>query len=90
MKHTDEEIEAAARQFEEWADNVDPATVQFERTDDLRAIAEAADCGKRNDARLVEHVALARIHGRSWNRIALALGVTRQAARQRFGRKIDA
>lgn len=33
MKHTDEEIEAAARQFEDWAGNVDPATVRFERTD---------------------------------------------------------
>ena len=71
MKHTDEEIEAAARRFEEWADNVDPATVRFESTEDLRAITEAADCGRRNEARLTERVAIARAHGRSWNRIAL-------------------
>ena len=34
---------------------------------------------------LVEAVKRARAHGRSWNRIAVALGVSRQAARQRFG-----
>jgi DNA-binding Lrp family transcriptional regulator len=44
----------------------------------------------RDEALLTERVALARAHGRSWNRIAAALGVSRQAARQRFGGKVGA
>src|SRR5262249_2901362 len=35
-----------------------------------------------------ERVALARARGRSWNRIAVALGVSRQAARHRFASKV--
>lgn len=57
---------------------------------DLRAIAEAAERARRDEALLTERVALARAHGRSWNRIAAALGVSRQAARQRFGGKVGA
>jgi hypothetical protein len=43
-----------------------------------------------DEARLREAVHLARAHGRSWNQIAVALGVSRQAARQRFADKIGA
>ncbi|HCU92503.1 MAG TPA: hypothetical protein DHU96_07065 [Actinobacteria bacterium] len=57
---------------------------------DLRAIAEAADQARRNEALFTERGALARAHGRSWNRIAAALGVSRQAARQKFAGKVDA
>jgi len=79
VKHTDAEIEDAARRFEVLADDLDPDTAAVEDLADLRAIAEAA-----------ERVAAARAHGRSWNRIAAALGVSRQAARQRFGGKVGA
>jgi hypothetical protein len=88
MKHTDAEIDEAARKFEEWADQLDPGTVQAEDTSDLAAIAEAADAARRDEALITERVAAARARGRSWNRIAIALGVTRQAARQRFGPKV--
>jgi hypothetical protein len=37
---------------------------------------------------LREAVEVARAHGRSWNQIAVALGVSRQAARQRFADKV--
>jgi hypothetical protein len=47
----------------------------------------AAERTRRDEARLTECVALARAHGRSWNRIAAAPGVSRHAARQRFGGK---
>jgi hypothetical protein len=63
---------------------LDPATAEVEMTDDLRKVAIAAEAVRADDARLREAVLLARAHGRSWNRIALALGVSRQAARQRF------
>lgn len=88
MRHTDAEIEEAARRFEHWADKLDPATAEAEDISDLRAIAEAAEQARRDEALVAERVAAARAHGRSWNRIAAALGVSRQAARQRFGGKV--
>jgi hypothetical protein len=64
--------------------------IEVEDLADLRAIAEAAERARRDEVLLTERVALARAHGRSWNRIAAALGVSRQAARQRFGGKVGA
>ena len=90
MKHTDEQIEEAARRFEALADDLDPQTAPAEDLADLRAIAEAAERARRDEALLTERVAQARAHGRSWNRFAAALGVSRQAARQRFGGKVGA
>lgn len=84
MKHTDQEIEQAALRFERLADALDPDMATVERIEDLRAIATASDKLRADEAHLREVVTLARAHGRSWNHIAVALGVSRQAARQRF------
>jgi hypothetical protein len=54
----------------------------------LREIAEAADAVRVDEARLTEAVQVARARGYSWNRIAVALGVSRQAARQRYADKV--
>jgi hypothetical protein len=89
-RHTDDEIEQAAQRFEQLADTLDPAMAAVEHTDDLHEIAAAAEAVRADDARLTEAVTLARAHGRSWNHIALALGVSRQAARQRFAGKAHA
>jgi hypothetical protein len=86
-RHTDKQIEQAAQRFERLADSLDPETAKVEGTDDLRAIATAAEAVRADDAHLREAVLIARAHGRSWNHIALALGVSRQAARQRFADK---
>jgi hypothetical protein len=88
MKHTDAEIEDAARRFEHLADKLDPAGVAPEDLSDLRAVAEAAEQVRRDEALVTERVAAARARGRSWNRIAVALGVSRQAARHRFADKV--
>jgi hypothetical protein len=88
MRHTDAQIEEAARRFEQLADQLDPATTAADDLSDLRAIAEAADQVRRDEALVTERVAAARAQGRSWNRIAVALGVSRQAARHRFASKI--
>lgn len=90
MRHSDEEIQAAAERFEKWADDLDPATAQVTDVSELRAIAEAADAARSSEARVTEAVAIARAHGHSWNRIAGALGVSRQAARQKYAAKVDA
>src|SRR5699024_12654092 len=84
--HTDKEIDHAATRFEQLADALDPAAAEFDDLEDLRAIAEAADKARDDEAWLRESVERARVGGRSWNHIAIALGVSRQAARQRFGR----
>ena len=85
-RHTDEEIARAARLAEEF----DPSDVPMDGTTDLRAIAEVVDGVRAGEARVRELVALARANGRSWGEIGIALGVSRQAARERFGEKIRA
>lgn len=89
-RHTDKEIAQAARRFEHLANSLDPDTAQVEGTDDLLEIATAAEAVRADDARLREAVVLARARGRSRNHIALALGVSRQAARQRYADKASA
>lgn len=84
MKHSDDEINKAADRFEKLADQLDPSTVQVEKLDDLRQIADACEAVRADEVRLRENVEIARAHGRSWNQIAIALGVSRQAARQRY------
>lgn len=86
MRHTEEEIERAAERFGKLADDLEPATAEIVNTDDLRAVAVASEATRADEARLRETVEVARVHGRSWNHIAVALGVSRQAARQRFAR----
>ncbi|HZX99014.1 MAG TPA: AsnC family protein [Dermatophilaceae bacterium] len=90
MRHTDDEIERAARRFDQLADELDPATAEVDHTDDLRAIAAVSEAVRADEARLREAVEVARAHDRSWNQIAVALGVSRQAARQRFTDKTHA
>ncbi|MGQ0631616.1 MAG: sigma-70 family RNA polymerase sigma factor [Sporichthyaceae bacterium] len=65
---------------------LDLSAVHVDDTEDLAAVAAAADRMAQADTDLIEAVKRARAQGRSWNRIAVALGVSRQAARQRFGR----
>jgi hypothetical protein len=76
---------AAAR-----AETFDPPGLPMDDTTDLRALAEAVDDVRIGEARVRERVALARANGRSWGEIGIALGVSRQAARERFREKIAA
>lgn len=89
MGHTDREIDEAAQRFADRARELDDSA-EAEIIDDLRMVAEAADAVAASEARLRETVRRARAHGRSWNRIAVALGTSRQAARQRFASMMDA
>ena len=90
MQHTNDEIERAARRFEKLAGELDPDTAEVDRTDDLRQVATISETLRAEEAQLRETVNIARAHGRSWNQIAVALGVSRQAARQRFADKTHA
>lgn len=84
--HSEEEIQRAAERAEE----LDPSGVPMDDTTDLRAIAEAVEGVRVGEARVRELVGVARAHGRSWGEIGIALGVSRQAARERFVEKIRA
>ncbi|MGD0387256.1 MAG: sigma-70 family RNA polymerase sigma factor [Solirubrobacteraceae bacterium] len=85
-EYSEEEIQRYVKLAEEF----DPSGIPADDTNDLRAIAEAADAVRADDARVRELVALARARGRSWGKIAIALGVSRQAAHERFGEKVRA
>ncbi|MCV7230678.1 hypothetical protein [Mycolicibacterium komossense] len=71
---------------EAWLDNldVDPAKARDARH--MRRIAAAAKALAGADAELDAAVAAAREAGDSWAMIGTALGVSRQAAAQRFGK----
>ena len=86
MRHSDQEIKEAAARFKRIADEVekDPDATEVEYLADLGAVALAADEVRAAQARLVQAVEISRGHGRSWNELAVPLGVSRQAARQRF------
>ena len=83
---SDEELQRYAEQLA--SVDYEPDVVRVDDTRDLAAVADAADAVRAAEARLAEAVTVARAHERSWGRIGLALGVSRQAARQRFGTQI--
>ncbi len=84
--HTEDEIQRAAKLAEE----LDPSGAPMDDTADLRTLAETVDSVRASEARVRELVARARANGRSWGEIGIALGVSRQAARERFAEKTRA
>lgn len=88
---TDDEAAELAR-AEQWLEELegDPSPLASLAADaaDLRRIGEAAaaltDAQTELNAQLHAAVAAARQNGRSWGLIGLVLGVTQQAARERF------
>jgi membrane protein required for beta-lactamase induction len=70
----------------EWmaSDDFDPDPAEFQDATPLRRIAAAVEAVDRAEQHLRDEVTIAREAGLSWTVIAAALGVTRQAARQRF------
>jgi excisionase family DNA binding protein len=74
---------------EAWLDTLEPEQTTAEDAQDLRDVAELTDSMTQLDARLTEAVRRARMNGKSWTKIAIALGVSHQAARQRFADRAD-
>lgn len=83
---SDEQI----KRLQKLAEDFDPSSASGRDAGDLRAIAETVDGIQAGEAKLRELVQIARAHGRSWGEIAIALGVSRQAAHERFAEKIHA
>jgi len=63
-----------------------PADIELRDATNLRRIIRAREAVEQADAELRYAVAQARANGDSWAAIGAALGTTRQAAYQRFGR----
>jgi len=71
-----------------WLEHLDPDTTPADDTDDLARIGDAALTLTHNEQALEDAIHTAREHGRSWTQIAQRLGVSRQAARQRWTTRI--
>lgn len=87
MARTREQLEKAVADTEAWLDSLDPRALASPDSDgsDLRAIGEAMRTVAAGDLALAKSVGTARANGRTWTQIAAVLGVSKQAARERFG-----
>lgn len=85
MKNHDESVELA--RAEAWLDHLehDDPDVVVDHPIDLHRIGLAANAIDAAREELAAAVAAAREDGRSWGAIGLVLGVSKQAARERFG-----
>jgi len=84
-KRNTAELETLAQQVESWADRVDARDLREVPIEDLRAITSLAATIREADAALSGAVDRARRDGHTWSQIGTALGVSKQAAQQRFG-----
>jgi len=87
MPRTREQLRKALADTEAWLDRLDPEAIDSPDSEaaDLRAIGEALHAVAASDLGPAEQVARARANGRTWTQIATVLGVSKQAARERFG-----
>lgn len=93
MPRSEKEVAEALAQSEAWLDAVNPDEVPAGAIDDrkdLRQIGMALLSIEAAEQALVSAVAAARANNRSWTEIANVLGVSRQAARQRFDDRVAA
>lgn len=86
MPRTRQELERAAAEAEAWLNSLDPDMTPAEDTSDLREIGLALGELVDRQNRLEEAVVSARNNGRSWSEIGLVLGISKQAARERYAR----
>ncbi len=86
MARTTAELERAAAGAMAALDKLDWASDPTEDASDLRRIGQAVQAGAADARELEKAVLVARAGGRSWGMIATAMGVSRQAARERFSK----
>ena len=75
-----------ARALEQWADDVDASDLKAADTEALRQIAELVERRDQVDEELTEAVRMARSSKRSWSEIGAMLGVSKQAAQQKYAK----
>jgi ketosteroid isomerase-like protein len=72
---------------EQWLDQLDPSTVEARDATHFRAIIAANQALTDAEGDLRQAVADARAAGDSWAVVGAALGISKQAAQQRFGHR---
>jgi len=77
------------RRPDDWLDSVEPDSADARDASHIRRIIAANEAAAAVQDELVAAVAAARAAGDTWDAIGVALGVSRQAAYQRFGRGQD-
>jgi hypothetical protein len=76
------------RDLEDWLDSIEPDPADARDAAHIRRIIAAAEALKGAEAELRGAVAAARAAGDTWDAIGVALGISRQAAYQRFGKVV--
>ena len=89
MNSREERLAEKLAAFEKWADEVDPADLKFLDSSSLKLVGKLADQRDNIETELAQAVADARKDDWSWAMIGLMLGVTRQAAQQKYGAYVD-
>jgi hypothetical protein len=79
------DLDAVIADTDAFLDTVDPGTLTWENPKDLRLIGTAHAALTGATVELQAAVSAARQNGRSWSEIGVVLGVSKQAAQQRFG-----
>ena len=87
MTRTKAELLKAAAETEAMLAKIGP-TAEWENTLDLASIGQISMEIEESETALRAAVAEARSNGRSWGQIGLSLGVSKQAARERFGERV--
>jgi hypothetical protein len=89
MPRTREELERAAAEAEAWLNSLNPDETPAEDAADLRRIGLAVIARADAETEIIHAVVDARRNGRSWGEIAMVLGTSKQAARERYGQLVD-
>lgn len=79
-----------AAALENWADRVKARDLVVADTEALRVIAELAHQRDELDTALANAVRSARKAERSWSEIGTMLGVSKQAAQRKYGKRMPA
>lgn len=85
MSPHEQQTRTADTDVEQWLDRLDPAATTAHDASYHRRIIAASKALADAEEELHQAVAAARAAGYSWAMVGASLGVTRQAAQQRFG-----
>jgi hypothetical protein len=76
------------QELDAWLDSVEPDPSDARDATHIRRIIAASEALSAADGELRAAVAAARAAGDTWDAIGVALGTSRQAAYQRFGKSV--
>ena len=81
---------AKAAALEQWAEQVDPDQLVVVDSADLQRLGALAEQRAALEDEVAAAIAAAREAKRSWSQIGAMLGVSKQAAQRRYGRRTRA